>query len=64
MQFRSIAKAIIYARGFKTMVTAEDGQTYGEHKDFTPGQVGKAQAAVNTIAASFAEKWDIPKKDR
>jgi len=64
MQFRAIAKEIIYARGCKTTVTPADGVDYGEQKPFTPGQVGKAQAAVNTIADSLATKWDIAKANR
>lgn len=65
MQFRSIAKQIAYARGFKQPPTAEDGLTYHDlKKAFAGGQLEKLTDAFNALKSSMADKWDIAKKDR
>lgn len=56
MKFRQIAKQIVYAR-LADPIEAADGITYGENKQsFTPGQLVKAQAALDAYRLSLKKK--------
>jgi len=64
VNYGNIAKKIAFDRGFMNPVTAEDGLTYGEAREFAPGKLDKANEAFDKLREQTERRWKLVEPEK